>query len=136
MQSKIDFLIQCNTYQASLVTTEDAKICDVNKCDSHNNIFVTDGVDNCVKCNVSNVDNNAVFENNANFLISSKHSVDKVSTYSININSSNGGASASMCRSLVLRPQGGIVRPLFPMLKRWPSRVRRLSEERFLFLDL
>ena len=40
-------------------------------------------------------------ENNNNFLISFKHSVKKVSTNSIDINSSNGGASAYISETKV-----------------------------------
>ena len=79
-------------------------------------------------------------ENNNNFLISFKHSVKKVSTNSIDINSSNGGASAFISQPNVsisgLAPHGGIVRHLCPMLKRWPMWVMWLSEKRFLFLNL
>ena len=60
--------IQCFC-QAS---TDGAKICDVNKCDLNNSIFVTDNVDNFAECNVNNVNNvdhNSVLENNKNFLI-------------------------------------------------------------------
>ena len=66
-------------------------------------------VNNCVECNVNNVDNNAILENNANFLISSKHTVDKVSKNTVNINSSNGGVSAFIYQTNM--PLSGLAPP-------------------------
>ena len=115
--------------------------CDVNNCDLNISIFVTDNFDNCAECdvyNVNNVENNSAFEDNDNFLISSKHSVEKVSTNSVNINSNNGGTTESIPQANVsltgLAPPRGDGPSFVPHAKALV--VAGEAVERFLFLDL